>query len=56
MGFCPQPVCVVKEHCAEGSLDSVLRKVTKGGKNCQKLPWPSRVKMAADIAQVRMPS
>jgi hypothetical protein len=52
MGLCLNPVCVVTEFCARGSLSDVIRKAATSAIFAQLLDWPKRISMALDAAKV----
>ena len=52
MGLCLNPVCVVTEFCARGSLSDVIRKAATSEIFAQLLHWPKRLSMALDAAKV----
>ncbi|KAA6419315.1 MAG: PAS domain-containing tyrosine kinase [Trebouxia sp. A1-2] len=51
MGLCLNPVCVVTEFCARGSLSDVIRKAASSAIFAQLLDWPKRLSMALDAAK-----
>ncbi|KAL0037083.1 hypothetical protein WJX77_012077 [Trebouxia sp. C0004] len=51
MGLCLNPVCVVTEFCARGSLSDVIRKAATSASFAQLLDWPKRLSMALDAAK-----
>ena len=52
MGLCLNPVCIVTEFCARGSLADVLRKALDNPAFQQQLDWSKRLAMAMDAAKV----
>ncbi len=54
MGLCLNPVCVVTEFCARGSLSDVMRKAATSAIFAQLLDWPKRISMALDAAKVEL--
>ena len=52
MGLCLNPVCIVTEFCARGSLSDVLRKAAANKVFAQQLDWVKRLTMAMDAAKV----
>ena len=52
MGLCLNPVCVVTEFCARGSLSDVIRKAATSKIFAQLLDWPKRLSMVLDAAKV----
>lgn len=52
MGLCLNPVCVVTEFCARGSLSDVIRKAATSAIFAQLLDWPKRLSMALGAAKV----
>ncbi len=52
MGLCLNPVCVVSEFCARGSLSDVIKKAATSKIFAQLLDWPKRLSMALDAAKV----
>ena len=53
MGLCFNPMCIVTEFCARGSLTDVLRKGAADAVFAQQLGWRTRITMALDAAKVR---
>ncbi|KAL0046815.1 hypothetical protein WJX82_010624 [Trebouxia sp. C0006] len=51
MGLCLNPVCVVSEFCARGSLSDVIKKAATSKIFAQLLDWPKRLSMALDAAK-----
>ena len=52
MGLCLNPVCIVTEFCARGSLSDVLRKAAANKTFAQQMDWVKRLTMAMDAAKV----
>ena len=52
MGLCLNPVCVITEFCARGSLLDVLKKAATSATFAQQMDWPRRLSMAMDAAKV----
>ena len=55
MGLSLNPVCVVTEFCARGSLSDVLKKAAANATYAQQMDWPRRLNMAMDAAKVVHP-
>ena len=54
MGLCLNPIGVVTEFCARGSLTDVLRKAASDAVFAQQLNWRKRITMALDAAKVKL--
>ena len=52
MGLCLNPVCIVTELCARGSLCDVIRKAADSPKFAREFDWSKRLMMALDAAKV----
>ena len=54
MGLCLNPVSIVTEFCARGSLSDVLRKAAANKAFAQQMDWVKRLTMAMDAAKVSL--
>lgn len=53
MGLCLNPIGVVSEFCACGSLTDVLRKAASDTVFAHQLDWRKRITMALDAAKLK---
>ena len=51
-----QPLILVLEYCARGSLADVLAKARANPALCRHLPWPRLINIALDAAKVCLPA
>jgi serine/threonine protein kinase len=51
LGYCRDPLCVVTERCARGSLFDVLARGRQSADAAAELTWPRRLGLALDAAR-----